>query len=373
MKILINTSTLKGTGVVQVASSFINECVSITDNDYVIFLSPGVKHNIDIESFPDNFKFYEFGRESLYSMKGRIDKKNMKQIEKKEKPDVVFSVFGPALWKPKAPHILGYAYPYYVYKDSPLFPLLSLRDRILIKVKELYHMYRLKFEGAYFVCETDDVANRLSKYHNIKRSNIYRVYNTASSVFLNYRNISYSRFDDEFRFFTLCSPYRHKNMEILNKVIPLLKQKHFDKIVKFYVTFPEKDFQRIFDVSVREWIVNVGPLAIKDCPDLVKKCDALFLPTLLECYSASYPEAMCLGKPILTSNLSFAETVCKEAALYFDPLDENSIVDRIETLILNPEIRDMLISKGYNRLAEFGTARDRAIEYLKICKEVASL
>ena len=371
MKILINTATLKGTGVVQVASSFINECASMTDNKYVVFLSPNVKSNINIETFPNNFKFYEFGKDSLYGIKGRKDKKRMRQIEAEEAPDVVFSVFGPALWKPKAPHILGYAYPHYIYRDSPLFAMLSVKEKLMVKIRELYHLFRLKLEGDFYVCETDDVAARLSKYHQIDINNIYRVYNTASSVFLNYKSHDILREDNEFRFFTLCSPYKHKNMAILNKVIPVLKQKVFNKQIKFYITYPEKDYLNSFNPAVRDWIVNVGPLKVQECPGLVEKCDALFLPTLLECYSASYPEAMCMRKPIITSNLTFAETVCKDAALYFDPMNENSIVECIDKLVSNQSVREMLISKGRDRLLVFGTAHDRAMEYLKICQEVS--
>ena len=39
MKLLINASTLKGTGVVQVASSFILECINIPEHEYIIFMN----------------------------------------------------------------------------------------------------------------------------------------------------------------------------------------------------------------------------------------------------------------------------------------------------------------------------------------------
>lgn len=372
-KILINTSNLKATGVVQVASSFINECASIKGYEYIVFLSPQVKKNISIKAFPENFIFYEFGKDSLYSWRGRNDLKRMKEIERKEKPDVVFSVFGPSLWKPKAPHLMGFAYPYYVYHDSPLYSLLTIKEKIKEKIKELVHIYLLKNEGEYYVCETDDVANRLSAIHKIKRENIYRVYNTASSVFLNYKHKLTLRTDDEFRFFTLCSPYKHKNLSILNDVIPLLRNINLSKQIKFYTTFTEEVYLSSFKESVRDMIVNVGPLLIKECPDLVEKCDALFLPTLLECYSASYPEAMCMRKPIITSNLPFAETVCKDAAIYFNPLDVNSIVSTIVNIVENPSIQKELVSKGIKRLMEFGTAHDRALEYLKICEQISKV
>ena len=55
----------------------------------------------------------------------------------------------------------------------------------------------------------------------------------------------------------------------------------------------------------------------------------MFLPTFLECFSASYAEAMLMKKPIITSNLGFAQNVCKDAAVYFDPCNPEDIIDKI--------------------------------------------
>ncbi len=370
MKLLINSSTLKGTGVVQVASSFINECKTIEGNEYIVFMSPSVSKNVKVETFPSNFKFYEFGKYSLYSIKGRADLKKMKQIESEEHPDAVFSVFGPSLWRPKAPHLMGFAYPYYVYHDSPLFDMLTLKEKMQARIKEIIHMYMLKHDGDYYVCETDDVAERLCSMYGINQNKVYRAYNTASSVFLDYKATEELRHDNEFRFFTLCSPYKHKNMAILNKVIPLLKQHRVGKDIRFYTTFSDKAFKETFDEQVRDYIVNVGPQSVSDCPKLISQCDALFLPTLLECYSASYPEAMCLRKPIITSDLPFATTVCKDSAIYFEPLNPDQITNVIVELVTNESKRKNLIEKGVARLNEFGTAHDRAELYVSICSRI---
>lgn len=372
MKIIINSSTLKGTGVVQVASSFINECASIPENEYIVFLSPKVSENVKKEAFPSNFRFYEFGESSLYSLRGRKDIKKMKAIEKEEKPDVVFSVFGPSLWKPRAPHLQGFAFPHYIYHESPLYDILTIKERIHVKLKESVHMHCMLHEAQYFVCETDDVAERLCNQYSVRKEKVYRVYNTASAVFLDYKHKDIERGDNEFRFFTLCSPYKHKNLAILNSVIPIIKRMGLTKEIKFYTTFKDEDFNRIFKEGVRDMIVNVGPQTIAECPSLVEKCDALFLPTLLECYSASYPEAMCMRKPIITSKLSFAETVCNEAALYFDPLSAEDIADTIKKIVETPSLAEELRTKGEERLKEFGTAHDRALQYLSICQEIVS-
>ena len=372
MKIIINSSTFKGTGVTQVAVSFIHECINFRENDYIVFMSPNVAANVKQNEFPDNFKFYIFGNNSLYGFKGKYDLKKMKHIESIYKPDAVFSVFGPSLWKPKAPHIQGYAYAHYIYTDSPYFKRLGFMERFMVAVRRFVHMGHMKREGKYFVCETEDVSRRLHEMYNIDLNNIFTVSNTANSSFLNYKPKGNDiGVDSVFKLYSLCSNAPNKNLGILNTVIPVLKSLHLHKKVVFYLTIPQEDYARMFNDEVKDSIINVGPLKVAECASFVDSCDALFLPTLLECFSASYPEAMLLKKPILTSNLPFATTVCEDAAIYFDPLDSIDIANKIVQLVESPQLIKDLQRKGELRLKSFLSPKDRAKKYLEICKIVS--
>jgi glycosyltransferase involved in cell wall biosynthesis len=95
----------------------------------------------------------------------------------------------------------------------------------------------------------------------------------------------------------------------------------------------------------------------------------MFLPTLLECFSASYAEAMAMKTPILTSDMGFAHTVCQDAALFFNPLNPNEIADKIISLADSPELQKELVKHGTERLQDFGTSEDRARQILEICRE----
>lgn len=370
MKLLINTSTLKGTGASQVAVSFIQECKQFGDNEYIVFMSPNIASNLHVESFPSNFSFYEFGKESLYGLKGKKDIRQMKRLEKELSPDAVFSVFGPSLWRPKAPHLMGFAYGHYVYDDLEYSRDAHLNDSWGRKLRRFVHMRQLKKNGDYYVCETEDVSKRLSLKYNISPKNIYTVSNTAGTAFMEYKG-SFKEPGDVFKFYTLASAAPNKNLNILNEVIPILRGEIPSRKIKFYVTVPKESYNQIFDDSVKNDVINVGPLKVEECPDFVDSCDALFLPTLLECFSASYPEAMLLGKPILTSDLPFATSVCKEAALYFDPLNSTDIAEKLIQLVNSPELYKMLQKKGECRAKFFPTPRERAISYLEICKNIS--
>lgn len=376
MKLLINASTLSGTGVTQVALSFINECKKYPNNEYYIFLSKTMSLKIDCRQFEDNFHFYHINHHPIYGLKGFYEKMRMKKLCRSISPDAVFSVFGPSCWTPKnIPHLQGYAYPHYVYPDSPLFSIMSFKELLHRKILKLLHVYFLKRNGSYYVCETHDVSHKLAKLLNVDSANIFTVSNCANHYFDSFvdngAKLLPSKEKNEFRFIILCSPAQHKNLQILNQVIPLLN-KHISGI-KFVVTIAQSAYQKLFtQPEIRDCIINAGEVHPSLCPQLYSECDALFYPTLLECFSAAYPEAMTMKKPILTSNLPFATSTCGDAALYFDPMNPNDIVDKIIKLVKEKSLQEDLIRRGTDRLKYFDNAEERALKYLKICEHMVS-
>ena len=75
MKIIINTTNLKIGGAIQVAISFINECIGFSENEYYVFLSLSVAKEINHDLFPQNFKFYQFKNPSRFIL---FDKTNQR-------------------------------------------------------------------------------------------------------------------------------------------------------------------------------------------------------------------------------------------------------------------------------------------------------
>lgn len=374
MILLINASTLSGTGVSQVTISFIYECRNFAGNIYHVFLSRSVAKQIDEKDFGANFKFYVIKNHPIYGYKGYRSRHYMISLEKQIKPDCVFSVFGPSWWTPQAPHLMGYAYPHYVYPESPIFKIMSMKERLYRHFQKFIHRYYLRKNGQYYVCETEDVSKRLSRYLHVKPNRIFTVSNSYNHFFSAFKSgncLLPRKRSKEFRFVSLCSPYLHKNLTILNKVIPLMKFDEDLKNIKFVVTINNDIYHKIFEDDVQDFILNVGVLPPNLCPQLYSECDALFLPTLLECFSANYPEAMFMRKPILTSNLSFSTSVCGDAALYFDPLDEYDIIKKVRIIVTDLIVYETLVDRGIERLKNFLTSSERAKQYLSICSSIS--
>src|SRR5690606_35526434 len=107
MRLLINTaSTLKGGGI-QVAKSFIEECISYSTHEYHVVLGKGLANVIDKSRFPRNFHFYEIPfRPATRVFSLRSPSNYFINLEREVKPDCVFTTSGPAYWRPKAPHLI---------------------------------------------------------------------------------------------------------------------------------------------------------------------------------------------------------------------------------------------------------------------------
>jgi glycosyltransferase involved in cell wall biosynthesis len=133
------------------------------------------------------------------------------------------------------------------------------------------------------------------------------------------------------RLLFLAAYYPHKNHRILPGVVREIRARGLAGAIHIFVTLGTRA-----PASLRA--------ALAQCPDVITDLDqlpptsvsaaladasALFLPTLVESYGLIYLEAMVCGRPILTSDRDFARWMCRDAAGYFDPLDERSIVDAI--------------------------------------------
>lgn len=377
MKLIINASTLSASGATQVSTSFIYECLKFPENDYHILTSSTVEQQINKSDFPPHFHFYSIPNHPLYGWKGFESRKLIIKLAEDIQPDVVFSVFGPSWWTPKVPHLQGYAYPYYVYPESPVFQQLSFIQKLKINFFKAIHLKFLDKNGNHYVSETDDVSRRFENLMKKPNKQYYTVTNTVNNFFIEYKknkvinkNILPEKKENEFRFLSLCTYHFHKNLNILNDVIPILNKELPHNQIKFIFTISAEDFEMHFKEEAKKSIINIGRVPVKDCPQLYEESDALFLPTLLECFSANYPEAMLMERPILTSNLPFATEVCGNAAKYFDPISPRDIVSSIIELVSNKELQAELVKNGKEKLNDFDDSYTRAKKYLDICKNI---
>lgn len=372
MRILINTAKLRFGGALQVALSFIYECKNYSEHEYHIFVGEGVGKSLRKEDFPTNFFFYDLnlGHITLLKIPGISSK--LSNYEKLIKPDCVITTSGPSYWHPKVPHLMGFNLGMYIYNDSPYFDTISLYRKLRLNIKIKIHFWFFKRDATAYIVQTDDVNQRVRKA--LKTENVFTVSNTHNSFFSSLKKYEIklpTKRNDEIWFITLASYYRHKNIEIIPSVIKELNNRGFTNL-KFLLTINKSTFSSVFKNFDTKNIINVGPIRPEECPTLYSKCDYMFLPSLAECFSAAYPEAMVMKKPIITTDLSFARGICDNAAVYYDPMDSKAAADAIERILIDKNLQLTLIENGLLRLHHFDSANERAGKILKICGKLVN-
>jgi len=366
MKIVINTTNLKLGGALQVATSFIYECINIPSNEYHVFLSPALEKEVCRDHFPSNFIFYSFDNPSVFIVFCKVIKA-LQKAESKINPDCVFSVFGPTYWRPKSVHIMGFANALYLYRELPYIQNMPFFQKAKLSLKRQYHRKLLRKNADFYILQTNSMKKEFLKFIQ-KPDNVADIVPGQYDSIYEKKIVSYDILPEkkEFWLVAISAFYPHKRLQVINDLIPKIKEKGLK--IKFILTISEKDFEMNFS-DTGEYIINLGPLELKKCPFVYSMSDALFLPTLIESYSASYPEAMIMKLPILTSDYSFARDVCHDAALYFDPFDTEDIMNKIENVYHNESIRKSKIEKGLMVVNSIPSSKDRAKKYLDLCKE----
>ena len=365
-KIVINCTNLYVGGGVQLSISIINELKEYPSYNFFVFLSPIIHAQIEQSKFGQNFKFFLIPN-SFAKLKTRYKTyKFVSKLEKEIKPDIVFTPYGPTYWRPDSKHVMGYAEPWPIYPKSAVYQQIPFIKSIKARLRNKYVISNVKRNADYYIVETEETKKGLIRVSNIVENKISVVGNTVSSAFDVEGNTKIRlENNDVFKFITISHNHPNKNLKIIKSLKNGISK--LEKKVCFYLTIDQSEFSTMFE-GCESFVKNLGPINVDECPGIYSQCDALFLPTLLECFSASYPEAMKMKLPIMTSDLSFSREICQSAGLYFNPLDSGDIIDKIELLIEDSGLREELVKNGTKRLSEFETAESRVMKYIEICK-----
>lgn len=369
MRILVNASNLTVGGGIQVTDSICRELFRFTVHRFVVVL-PSVLQQCgnDIESYL-NVRFVCYDQHSvlLSAIQGRDAV--LDAIVEEERIDAVLSIFGFTKWRPKCLHICGFARPHWLLKDSPYWESFSLMARMKISVMRKMKMYLFLKSADVFYTENEYISAMLRKEFNGKK--VYTVTNNYNQVF------DYSELWDKtpvlpgfdgVTILTVSANYPHKNLPIIVAAIHCMKRRWPFLKFRFVLTIQEEEFVPLTDEEKRH-ILFLGRVRIEQCPALYEQSNICLLPSLLECFSATYAEAMRMNVPIITTDLGFAHSLCGDAAAYYAPLSPEALAEAIYGVCSSADLRKRLVSNGANQLKKFDTYAERARKLIGIIEK----
>lgn len=366
MYFLINCSNLKNGGGLQVAQSICGELAKFAQHHFVVVLSTYINdehifagENMEVVKYniPQNVKSVLFGRDAF--LDGLVDEKHA---------DAVLTVFGPSLWRPRVPHLCGFARAQLLLNNPNYKHNLNFSK---IKEKLTYAIWTWGFRKSSdtFYTENAYISDMLPKL--IKRAEVYTVSNYYNQVF-DYpeqwrREIILPEFEGT-TMLTVSSTGIHKNLGIMVPVAEYLEQKYPDFRFRFVLTCKEAPFE--LPEKLSRHFVFIGKVDVSECPNLYKQADIMFMPTLMECFTATYPEAMRMEVPIVTTDLEFARGLCGDAACYYSAVDAKAAAEAICKVATDKEYAQKLVVAGKEQLKNFDNYEQRAEKLVKILEKI---
>jgi glycosyltransferase involved in cell wall biosynthesis len=351
-KVLVNCSTLMEGGGLQVAAAFIVHALQdpdAADWEYMISATAAEElagFGIDTQT-PD---FHIFTK----SPARHADERNrVLKIEARMQPDLVFTLFGPAYVKFSARHLCGVADPWVTHSSWLSFKTLGISFEPL-RVLALMAWKAIWWKRAdYWWTEAPVARDGLISRLRCNPDNVFIIPNTSGPQFENRTSVARFPVDEQVQILCLSTYYCHKNLEIIPDVVLEIEKLRPELDFKFTVTLPEarSEVQKIFEhaekIGVAGRINNLGRVSVSEIPALYAQSHMTFLPSVLEVFSAVYPESLCTGVPLVTTDLRFARDVCQDAAAYFEPTNAISAAEQVVRLAEDREYWERISERGF--------------------------
>ena len=366
---LINASNLKAGGGLQVADSICRQLFRFPQHRFVVVLSTFLETTAErikdygnivviLYNIPDSFKSIVLGRDSF------LDK-----LVKLHNVNAVLTVFGPSRWRPSVPHLSGFALPQLVIPESPYFQCMSRREQLKWMVWCKVRGWSLKRSADVFWTENFYISQRLEKLFQVE--NVFTVTNYYNQIFdqpeVWAKRITLPVFDGVYCL-SVSTNSSHKNFPIIIEVIKSLHKIHPDFKVRFVLTFNSEELP--VPNEFVDYFVFTGKVNVSEVPYLYEQADIMFMPTLLECFTATYPEAMRMEVPIVTTDLEFARGLCGEAACYYSAIDAAAAAEAIYKVATDKEYAKQLTEAGKKQLLTYDNYEQRATKLVRILEEM---
>ena len=168
----------------------------------------------------------------------------------------------------------------------------------------------------------------------------------------------------------ISAPYPHKNLAIAIDVAKIWQESKPEFKFRFVFSIDKSDFPPL-STELESHFCLIGKVDISECPSLYEQCDVTFQPSLLECFTATYPEAMRMKKPIVTTDMEFAKGLCEDAACYYSSVDPSGAAEALYKVASDTDYARQLVENGEKRLESFDNYKQRAAKIIALLEQIA--
>ena len=143
--------------------------------------------------------------------------------------------------------------------------------------------------------------------------------------------------------------YPHKNVPVLLAAIKLLKGK-----VNLVISCARSVFSDRLETS--KYVKFLGQTSDSDLVAIYRQSLTFVTPSLIEGFGLPGLEAMAVGTPVIAARASCLPEIYGDAAIFFDPHDPVNLADKINSLLVDPKLRQKYITLGKKQVSKYSWA-----------------
>ena len=145
----------------------------------------------------------------------------------------------------------------------------------------------------------------------------------------------------------------HKNLSSVIRALPELEP-GFQLVLAGAPAPHEQELRALAtSLGVAERVRFVDWVSDDELRALYQAARAFVLPSFIEGFGLPVLEAMQQGTPVACSSLSALPEVAGDAALLFDPVNQQAVTDAVRRVLGDEQLRSELVAAGHERVREF--------------------
>ena len=376
MKILVNTISTKkhSGGAYQIAYNFLMKTLEHQEVEWLYVVSSDLDEILP-EPMKERMNYHVFPTQPDYRHTYKKVKNELKELEKNEKPDVVYSITAPCYFTFKTVEVMRFTNPWVTHPNKYSWATMSLPIRLKTRLY-CWNQRRMMRKASYFVTQTETTKKGIMRITGVTPENVKVVNNVLPQIFKSLPKTPKEQDGNWIDVACVGAPVPHKNFDILPSVIKELKALGVEN-VRFHVTIPAGNplllmYKRELDaLGLSDRIITHGRCSQAELAEMYRGCQLCLLPTLLEVFSASTLEAMHFRLPIVATEFDFNSEVMGDSCLYYHPMNAKEAAVQIKKYIESETLREEMKIKMDERLKLFGDYDKHFNDILMFLKEVA--
>ena len=358
MRILVNTiSTKKNAGgAYQIAYNFLMKTLEHREVEWIYVVSEDLDEILPVP-LKEGGNYYVFPTQPDFKHSYKKVKSELKKLEQRIKPDVVYSITAPCYFTFDAVEVMRFTNPWVTHPNKYSWSVLPWKYKMKTRLY-CWNQRRMMRVAKYFITQSETTRKGILRITGTAPENVVVVKNVLPQIFKGLINTPKPQDGSWIDIACVGAPVPHKNFAILPDVLKALKAIGVDN-VRFRVTIPSSNVllktyqERLSQYGLEDRIISHGRCSQIELAEIYRQCRLCFLPTLLEVFSASTLEAMYFRLPVVATDFDFNTEVMGDSCLYYEPMNARAAAAQIKKYVEDEALREEMKLKMDERLKLF--------------------